>query len=99
MTDYAVRPARSDELGFLPGIERLAARRFQTVGMADLAEGEPTDIAFIRSVAKLGGVFVAATRPDDNPVGFILVGLLDRTAYIYELSVLENHAGHGLGRD
>ncbi|WP_421723662.1 GNAT family N-acetyltransferase [Bauldia sp.] len=95
---YTVRPARFDEYDQLPEIERSAAQRFAAQAMPEIAAGEPTDATFIGAVGALGGVFVAATEPDDVPIGFILVGLLDRAAHIYEISVREEHGRRGLGR-
>jgi ribosomal protein S18 acetylase RimI-like enzyme len=96
--DYTIRPARFDEYDLLGDIERSAGRRFGEVGLAELADAEPTDPEFIGAVGAFGGVFVAAQDVDDTPVGFILVGMLDRAAHIYELSVAEEHGRRGLGR-
>lgn len=96
--DYHIRPARFDEYDLLPDIERSAARRFVAHGLAEIADEEPTDPEFIASVGAFGGVFVAALADDDVPIGFILVGLLDRAAHIYEVSVSEEHGRRGLGR-
>ena len=97
--DYTIRPARPDEFERLGAIERSAATRFATIGMDDIADGEPTPPEFVAAAAALGGAFVAATDDDDDvPVGFILIGLVDRAAHIYELSVSAEHGGRGLGR-
>ena len=64
----------------------------------EVARAEPTDPEFIGAVGAFGGVFVAATAGEDLPVGFILVGMLDRAAHIYEVSVSEDHGRQGLGR-
>jgi GNAT superfamily N-acetyltransferase len=79
-------------------VERSAAQRFNQVGLTSIAQAEPTDTEFIGTVAAFGGAFVAALPEDDMPVGFILVGMLDRAAHIYELSVAEEHGRQGIGR-
>lgn len=92
----AVRRARTDDLPRLADIERSAANLFRTVGLDDIADAEPASLEFVTSVAAAGAVLVAAV--DDAPVGFVLVGFLDRAAHIYELSVAEAHWRKGLGR-
>ena len=96
--DFNIRPANFDEYDLLADVERSAAQRFLQVGLADIAEAEPTDAEFIGTVAAFGGAFVAARQEDDAPVGFILVGILDRAAHIYELSVAEDYGRQGIGR-
>jgi ribosomal protein S18 acetylase RimI-like enzyme len=88
-------PAEHRRLG---AIELSAARIFATVGLTDIAEGEPTSLEFIDAVARAGAVLVAATSDGDRPVGFALVGFLDQAAHIHELSVAEAHGRRGLGR-
>lgn len=95
--EYTVRSARFDEYDLLGDIERSAGQRYIGVGLADIAGAEPNDPEFVGSVAAHGGAFVAATADEDIPVGFVLVGFLDRTAHIYEVSVLEEHGRRGLG--
>ena len=96
--DYNIRPVNFDEYDLLADVERSAAQRFLKVGLADIANADPTDLEFIGTVAAFGGAFVAARPEDDMPVGFILVGLLDRAAHIYELSVAEEYGRQGIGR-
>lgn len=80
----------------MPGIEQKAARRIESLGLADIVGGEPSNIEFIDAVARCGSVFVAAHA--DGPVGFALAGFLDRAVHLYELAVLEEHGRRGLGR-
>ena len=95
--DYRIRRARPDEHALLPAIERSAAKLFETAGLPAVAAGEPASVEFIDAVGRAGAVFVAALAPNDVPVGFELVGFLDRAAHIYELSVAEGHGRRGLG--
>ena len=92
----AIRRARPEELPLLANIERDAARLFLTVGLPDIAEAEPTPLAFLQSIARCGLVLVAPK--DDAPVGFILVGFLDRAVHIHEFCVMIDHGRKGLGR-
>lgn len=93
-----IRPARRDDCDLLPAIERAAAQRFRAVGMAAIAEGDPSDPAFIRACLRQRGVFVA-TDGNDTPIGFALTGVIDRCLHLYELDVHPDHArrGHGAG--
>jgi ribosomal protein S18 acetylase RimI-like enzyme len=90
-------PAEHRQIG---EIERSAARLFATVGMTDIAEGEPTSIEFIEAVARAGAVYVATVGAMDwqELAGFALVGFLDQAAHIHELSVAEEHGRKGIGR-
>ena len=97
--DYKIRPVNFDEYDLLADVERSAAQRFRRSRSGRASpQAEPTDPEFIGAVAAFGGAFVAARDEDDMPVGFILVGLLDRAAHIYELSVAEEHGRQGIGR-
>lgn len=96
--DFNIRPVNFDEADLLADVERSAAQRFVEIGMQSIAEAEPTDPEFIGTVAAFGGAFVAARPEDDYPVGFILVGLLDKAAHIYEISVAEEYGRQGIGR-
>jgi ribosomal protein S18 acetylase RimI-like enzyme len=91
-----IRQALPDELPLLADIERDAARLFRTVGLPEIAEAEPTPLAFLEAVARCGAIFVATE--DDAPVGFILVGFLDRAAHIHEFCVMIDHGRKGIGR-
>jgi GNAT superfamily N-acetyltransferase len=95
--DYVIRRARPAEHLLLADIERSAGKLFETAGMADLARAEPASLDFVDAVARCGAVLVAVSEPDDVPVGFLLLGFLDRTAHIYEVSVAEGHGRRGLG--
>lgn len=92
----AVRRARTDDLPRLADIERSAGRLFRSVGLSAIAGAEPASLEFVNAVAVAGAVFVATV--DDAPVGFVLVGFLDRAAHVYELSVAEAHTRMGHGR-
>jgi GNAT superfamily N-acetyltransferase len=95
--DYVTRSAHFHEYDLLGDIERSAARRFIGVGLTDIAGAEPADPEFIGAIGAYGAVYVAAQADDDIPVGFALVGFLDRAAHIYEVSVAEAHGRRGLG--
>ena len=93
---YAVRRARSSEYALLPDIERSASTLFAAIDWLQLTDGEPSSIEFIEAIARSGAVLVATA--DDVPVGFALVGFLDRALHIHELDVAPPHGRRGLGR-
>ncbi len=96
MMDYVIRLARADEHRLLPDIERGANKLLDLSGVPR----PPTviNLEFIDAVARAGAVFVATSQPDDCPVGFLLAGFLDRSVYLYHMSVSELHQRRGLGR-
>jgi GNAT superfamily N-acetyltransferase len=93
---YVIRPARVDEFALLREVERRAGARFATVGLDDIANGEPVGIEFLSAIALAGAIRVAADG-GDRPVGFTLLGILDRAVHVYELDVVPEHGRRGLG--
>lgn len=93
---YVIRPARSDEFALLREVERRAGARFAAVGLDDIANGEPVGVEFLSATALAGAIRVAADD-SDRPVGFTLLGVLDRAVHVYELDVVPEHGRRGLG--
>ncbi len=91
---YSVRPARPDELGLLPDIERAAAAIFSATAFPEMAD------------AALASEHVAHDRdwvwltvgPDGRPVAFVIAHPLADGAHLHELDVHPSHARRGLGR-
>jgi ribosomal protein S18 acetylase RimI-like enzyme len=93
----AIRSVRPDEAAQLRAVERDAGERFRTVGLAAIADNEPTSEAFIAAI-RTHGVALCAVDGDDRPVGFLLAGQLDQALHVYELSVDTASGGRGIGR-
>lgn len=92
---YRIRPARAEEAALLPEIERDAARRFHTVDMPKIAEGDPLPVwRFADYIAD--GRALVCTSAADQPIGFLIWDIYDGDAYIHELDVMTAHAGHRL---
>lgn len=91
---YQIRPARLDEIDAIRAIEQAAAQRFRGTPYAWVAEAEPGSTDGLRTALAPGFLLVADCS--GVPVGFIQVMPLDRTAYIEEVDVLPEHAGHHL---
>src|SRR5215470_16883363 len=65
--------------------------------MADVADGEPTPVPILEDRAQNGRLYVALAE-DRKPVGFLIWSPKDRRAYIEEVSVHPDHAGHRLAQ-
>jgi GNAT superfamily N-acetyltransferase len=95
MTDsYTIRVARPDDLAALPIIERAAAAVFRTTPYAYLADDDLVS-AEVDLTHEYGWVVV---DPDDQPIGFAIVHLLDESVHLHELDVHPDYARQGLGR-
>jgi len=93
---YTIRLAREAEVDLLPPIETEAGSLFIAIGMADVAQGQPTGVEEHRAGCARGQLWVAAGG-DDRPVGFALVKELDGCVYLEEISVHPDHGRRGLG--
>ncbi|MEO1083049.1 MAG: GNAT family N-acetyltransferase [Acidobacteriota bacterium] len=94
---YTVRPARPVDADGLPEIERRAARRFAEIGLAFLADGEPTPVDVFRRACRRGHLWVAAGNGGEV-VGFAVVRALDDDLHLQEMDVVPEHGRRGLGR-
>jgi ribosomal protein S18 acetylase RimI-like enzyme len=92
----SIRPARPEDIPALRAVERDAGQRFGAVGLAAIADNEPTSEAFMAAVLAHGIAF-SAVDADEAPVGFLLAGKLDHGLHIYEISVATQFGGRGIG--
>jgi len=91
-----VRPARHDDIDAMRAIERDAGRLFAGIGMDDIAEHEPPSVEALATLADDGRAWVVVDGPE--PVGYIIVDVVDGAAHIEQVSVRLDHAHRGLGR-
>lgn len=92
---YRVELGSAADAARLRQIERIAGARFREIGMADIADGEPTPLEILEDRALNRRLFVA--RDDtDVAVGFLIWSPKDAAAYIEEVSVHPDHAGRKL---
>ena len=92
-----VRPAREDDGPVLREIELQAGERFRTVGLGDVADHPPFPIAVLTGYTEAGRSW-AAVDSSDQPVGYVLVDLVDGAAHVEQISVRPDQQGRGIGR-
>jgi GNAT superfamily N-acetyltransferase len=93
---YTIDVGSPADAGRLRQIERAAGARFRAIGMADIADNEPTPISILEDRAVRRQLLVA--RDATGAVaGFLIWSPKDGIAYIEEVSVDPVHAGHKLG--
>lgn len=93
-----VRLAVESDLPLLPDIERSAAQAFRKLGMDRISDEPPSPVAFHRDVLEKGVLWVAE-KPPALLVGFLAMTRVDGEAHIKEISVAEDHARQGVGRE
>jgi GNAT superfamily N-acetyltransferase len=92
-----IRPARSDDLSALIGIELAAGDLFRGIGMDAVADDDPPTLADLAVFQQHGRMWVA-TNGDDEAVSYIVVEVIDDGAHIEQVSVHPDHSRRGLGR-
>ncbi|HEV7304876.1 GNAT family N-acetyltransferase [Ensifer sp.] len=93
-----IRPARESDFALLPDIERSSGAVFRTV--AELAwiadddvQSEEAHRAFLKT-----GLSVVVVDAADRPTGFLCAAVAGDVLHIWQLAVLSDHQGQGLGR-
>ena len=92
-----IRAASAADGPALREIELLAGQRFRDVGLDDVAAYQPASLEVLARYAASGRSWVAVDEADD-PIGFVLVDLVDGSAHVEELSVRPDRQGQGVGR-
>ena len=91
------RAAYRDELEKLRELERASGSIFRELGMDAIAEGEPRSTATLAAFQAAGRAWVVADDADE-PVAYLLVKVIDASAFIEQVSVHPRAARQGLGR-
>ncbi|MGW6120161.1 GNAT family N-acetyltransferase [Nocardia sp. NPDC055165] len=91
------RLAREDEIAALQEIERRAGAPFAEVGMTAIAEDEPPSREVLRAFVVEGRAWVWPDD-DDQPIGYLVLGLVDGQPHIDQVSVDPAHAGARIGK-
>jgi ribosomal protein S18 acetylase RimI-like enzyme len=92
-----IRPARPEDLPRLAGIERAAGEAFRDLGMAAVADDEPPSPEILQRYLDAGRAWVWA-GPDDEPLAYLLMDVVDGAPHVEQVSVHPAAAGRGLGR-
>lgn len=92
-----IRPARADDLEFLPDIERAAGEQFRAIGMAAVADDDLLSVEELAVFQQDGRAWVA-TDDAGSPVGYVLVDVIDACAHVEQVSIHPRHARQGLGK-
>ena len=95
MKPYAIERGVAAHAARLREIERAAGARFRTIGMGDIADGDVTPALILEARAESGQLYVAI-GDDGTVAGFLIWSPKDGLAYIEEVSVHPDHAGHRL---
>jgi GNAT superfamily N-acetyltransferase len=91
-----IRPARRDEGERIREIDWIACEQFRDVGLPRAADDEPMAVEVLAGYADDGRSWVAVV--DGEPVGFLLVDVVDGCTQIEQVSVVPDHQGRGLAR-
>jgi GNAT superfamily N-acetyltransferase len=92
-----IRASRVDDGPMMQSIERLAGERFREVGLDRVAEDDPPPVGALAAYATAGRSWVAVDETD-QPVGYVVVDVVDGNAHIEQVSVDPAHQGAGVGR-
>jgi GNAT superfamily N-acetyltransferase len=92
-----IRPMTPEDGPDLRRIEVAAGKRFADIGMPEIAGDEPLPAEVLAGYADAGRGWVA-TGEGGEPVGYVVVDLVDGNAHIEQVSVLPDQQGRGVGR-
>ncbi|ADU49968.1 GNAT family N-acetyltransferase [Intrasporangium calvum] len=92
-----IRPAQLDELEELAWIEHEADGLFGVVGVDVILDAPAPPTADYAKAQEAGSVLVAEL-PTGPLAGFVRTEIVDETAHLEQVSVLPQHARHGVGR-
>jgi GNAT superfamily N-acetyltransferase len=91
-----IRPASVEDGATLREIERSAGERFRDVGLPAVADDEPASVEVLARYAMDGRSWVAVDEADD-PIGYVLVDVVDGNAHVEQVSVRLEQQGAGVG--
>ena len=92
---YTIERGQAVDAARLREIERASGSRFREIGMADVADGDPTPAAILEDRASRNQLLIARAAKG-TIAGFLIWSPKDGNAYIEEVSVHPDHAGHKL---
>ena len=93
----AIRPLRREDGESARAIERAAGEQFRGVGLGYVADHDPATLEELATYADAGRGWVAFGA-DEQPIGYVVVDVVDGNAHIEQVSVHPDHQGEGVGR-
>jgi ribosomal protein S18 acetylase RimI-like enzyme len=94
---HTIRPTRPADQPVIQRIELAAGELFRGIGMADIADHPVPTIEVLSGYQRAGHSWVAVDG-DDQPVGFVLIQLVDGRAHVEQVSIDPAHAHRRIGR-
>jgi predicted N-acetyltransferase YhbS len=91
-----VRLAVQEDLATLREIERASELQYRDYGLDNIAGDEPASVEVLARYADHGRSWVAV-EDSCEPIGYILVDVIDRAGHIELVSVTPAHQGQGVG--
>lgn len=91
-----IRAARAEELPRLQEIELSAGEVFRDIGMPEIADDPPPRLDLLAGYQSAGRAWVAV-GPDDLPVAYAVLDVVDERIHVAQLSVHADHARRGVG--
>jgi GNAT superfamily N-acetyltransferase len=97
-----LRAATAADGPALQDVELRAGEQFRDVGMADIADHDPSSLDELAAYADAGRSWVACDDIDGagagQVVGYVIVDLVDGCAHVEQVSVVPAAQGRGVGR-
>lgn len=97
MLVVVIRIARSEDVVHFPDIERAAGAAFRERDMASIADDEPLPAHELLAYQRAGRAWVA-TDDVDEPIGYLVLDVVDESAHVEQVSVDPAYAHHRLGQ-
>ncbi|GIF71159.1 GNAT family N-acetyltransferase [Asanoa siamensis] len=92
-----IRRARPDDFPTLQNIERAAGEMFRDIGMPEIADDDPPDLADLARHHQANTAWVAVTTTD-HPVAYLIADPVDGNLHLEQITVHPHHARQGIGR-
>lgn len=91
-----IRRATAADVAVLPKLEAAAGVLFRDLGMDEVADDPPPELAVFAQAERVGRLLVALV--DQEVVGFVLLNELDGALHVEQVSVAPEAGRRGIGR-
>jgi GNAT superfamily N-acetyltransferase len=96
--DVVIRPAVTSDFARLQAIEVAAGAMFRPLGMDLVGDDDPFTLDELGTYADAGHAWVAVPTGADQPVGYLLLDVVDGAAHVEQVTVHPDGARRGIGR-